>query len=680
MNKPLKVTLIVIGSLMAFIFLVLLLVTLLAGPIAKSYVNGHAEELIGRKAHVEHVGLNLFSGHVAIHDLAIYEENGTDKFAGFDTLDVKVGLMKLLASRVDVKHVTLDGLDVKVLQDGERFNFTSLLDFFASDSAEVEEEQDTTPSSWVIDLHNIRISDGRVYYADLQRDSHWDLNNLNLIVPDFSIGGSEKTDAGLSLALADGGLLKADAAYDSKSNDFKVKLCLEQFSLEQVKPYVADMAHLGTLGGRLNVGADVEGNLDRIMDMEIKATVNLDGVDVRDNNNVQVAALDHLAVEANQIVLSKNLYDIASVEIRGVKAHYELFRDSSDTFSRFLKPSAESSAAAPADTAAAAPASAPADEQPMRLSIGHFLLHETSFTYADHTMPDDFVFPVTKIRLEADNLTLSGNNSAQFFALLPNGGTAMLNWNGNISEWKRHQSLRLNIKNLHLTDLSPYMVAYLGQPFTDGVFSFTSFNTINNSNLNGKNTVDIYKPTVGERRKDVKDAMRLPVKAALYILKDKDDKVMLDVPIAGNIDNPEFNYMKLVWKTLGNLLVKVATSPARALGNAMGLGGSDDLFIAIDSTQIDFTSEQYYQIDKVAEMAKQDESIVLNFDLQTRTAASDSVASSARQRRNGFLMRHLQDIGVKADQVKVTTAEPNASLKAEGYAVTTAVAGFENDQ
>lgn len=674
MKKPLKITLIVLASIVGLVLFILLFVSLFGGSIAKNYVNKHAEELLGRKARVEHVGLNLFSGHVAVNGLAVYEENGTDLFAGFDTLDVSVRLAKLMGKEVYVRHITLSGINVQVLQDGTRFNFTSLIEHFASDSTETEEVKDTTPSDWIINLHNIRINSNRIYYADLQRHSEWGINELNLLVPDFCIGGTDNTDAGLTLALADGGSLSVDAQYNAASNDFDVTLGLANFALSQVKPYVTDIAYIDEIRGRLGVDAKVKGNLSQIMDMVITAQASIDEVDVLDNHQRSVASLGHLGVDLNKLVLSQNLFDVKSVELDGLTARYEMFADSSNTLSRFLKPAPKAEAqpaaekSAPADTAKQQPAEA---AKPMQLHVGHLLLSNINVTYADHTMPDDFVFPVTKLRVEADDLSLSGNNSARIFAALPHGGSAVINWSGNISDWKQNQSLRLNIRNLHLTDLSPYLVASLGQPFTDGIFSFTSCNTIRNSNLDGKNRVDIYKPTVGDRRKDVKGAKKLPLKAALYILKDKDDKVILDVPIAGNIDSPEFNYMKLVWKTLGNLLVKVATSPARALGNLVH-GDSDELFIAVDPAEPDFTSEQFYQIDKVAGMAKVDESIHLNISLQT-LPTQDSVILANHQRRNKLLGIHLAEQGVPASQFTITSAEPSADVKKEGYAVTTEV-------
>lgn len=41
--------------------------------------------------------------------------------------------------------------------------------------------------------------------------------HLNLLVPDFAFGGRERTDADLSVALAEGGTLTANGNYDSES-------------------------------------------------------------------------------------------------------------------------------------------------------------------------------------------------------------------------------------------------------------------------------------------------------------------------------------------------------------------------------------------------------------------------------------------------------------------------------
>ena len=242
----------------------------------------------------------------------------------------------------------------------------------------------------------------------------------------------------------------------------------------------------------------------------------------------------------------------------------------------------------------------------------------------------------------------------------------MVNWKGNIDNWKERQNLFLSIKGLDMKQLSPWTVAYTGQPVEDGVFGLTTRLQITNSQLDNQNKIDIYKARVGSRRKDVEPEMKIPLKTALYILRDKDDKILIDMPIKGNVDSPEFSYMKLVWKTLGNLLVKVATSPVRALGNALGMGSESLDFIVIEPNQRGLTSENYHTLGDLAAVAKSDSLVVITLEQRMPAPKNDTVARGY-EFRNEIVRRYLAEQGVPEGQVIVTTGEPVEEGEQTGY-------------
>ena len=217
--------------------------------------------------------------------------------------------------------------------------------------------------------------------------------------------------------------------------------------------------------------------------------------------------------------------------------------------------------------------------------------------------------------------------------------------------------------------LGPWSVAYTGQPIEDGVFGLTTRLNIRNSQLDNKNKIDIYNARVGSRRKDVDPEVKIPLKTALYILRDKDDKILIDLPISGNVDSPEFSYMKLVWKTLGNLLVKVATSPVRALGNALGMGSDNLDFMAIDPHQRGLTSENYHTLGDLAAIAKSD-SLVLITLVQRMPQPTNDTMARGYEFRNEIVRRYLQEQGVSGSQISVTTGEPVTGDEKTGYSIT----------
>lgn len=655
MNKSLKTILIILSCLVV----IFVIITLLVSPIAKSYINNHGEDLIGRKMNIDKLKVNIYSGSVKICDLKVYEDDKSTEFLSFDTLDVSVKLRKLLAKEVYVRHLTLANLDVNVIQNGDKFNFSSIIDHFASDDTE---EDDTSTSTWKLGFYNIRLAHWKVYYADRKQGSEWNLKDLNIEIPGVYFSGDQATDAGLNLTLADGGELNTQVKYTMETNDFDITLGLKNIALSNIKAYLTDVMNVGELKGNLSADMRAVGNLSKLLDMDISGTASLDGTNITDKGNNTIASCQLIMLKINKISINENFYDIACVEIDNLKSRFDLYK-STNNFSQFFD--VKSSTPAPQEQTSS-PDTTTESSKPMQLRIGQFNLHNTQLTFADHTLPDPFSFDITNINASATNLSLSGDNNLKLTAALPHGGNAVIDWKGSLDDIKRAQNLRLNIKNIQLQDLSPYCVAYLGQPLTDGTFSFTSLNTINHSELKGDNHIDIYKPQVGKRRKDVDSTLHIPLKAALYVLKDKDDKVQLDVPISGNIDNPEFSYMKLVWKTLRNLLVKVATSPARGIANALGISNNNLEFLPFEATQTDFTSEQYYVMEQLAQVTNVDSNIVILMEQQIAASENDTCLLHAEE-RNLAIKRHFANLGVPERQIRISTSTTRS--KKTGYAL-----------
>ena len=702
------------GIVAAVLAGLLLAVALLVSPIAKGYVNKNGEKLVGRKIAVERLGVNIFTGRVKIGDLTLFEEDGETPFVAFDELDTRVRLISLIGKKVNVRHVTLANLEATINQEGKVFNFTSMLDHFKKP----EEEKDTTPSDWVVALYNINLSHWKVHYSDLQRGNSWNLKDLNLEVPGFVIGGEDNTDAGLTIALAEGGTLNTKLKYDPATNDFDMALTIDSVGLANARPYLTDVMHIGTMEGALFADLAAKGNLSSLPATEISGDVKLRNVDLRDESQQPVASFEKLAVQANEINFGTNIIDLGLVEIAGLNSHFDRYAQGSNFGRLFVKKGTAKEEAAPAQEQPNKKADRKADKKAKKsakkeakknaaskaeqadcatiqdtepkadaansgneaqkekqtsakpkldLRMGRVDIHDAQFAYNDLTLKERFSLPLTGITIQAQNMRLQGENAATLKAQMPHGGRMEVDWKGSLSNFKSHQDLTLVIRNLLLADMSPYSVAYLGQPFTDGTFSFTSHNVIQNSNIEGENHIDLYKPEAGARVADADSALNIPLKAALYILKDKNDRVQLDVPVAGNLDNPEFSYMKMVWKTLGNLCVKVATSPARKAASALGFGSSNLEFLPFDPQQTEFTSEQYHVLGQLAAVAHYDTTITFRLTQQLANPDSPEVAALAAARRKKVLQHMMGDLEVSPAQFEVDSIPQRG--KKNGFAI-----------
>ena len=667
MKKGLRILLWVVGIVLALV----IIVSLLAGPIAKGYVNGHGEELTGRKVHVEHVGLNLLTGTVNVRGLDVYEDDGEEIFAGFDTLDVRAHLLQIPFKVINLRHITLSGLHANIIQEGKRFNFASLIEHFSSDdSTEVE---DTTPSGWVMKFYNINIRHASLNYDDMLNHKGIHLPDINLSVPGFVLGGDEGSEGGLNIGFDKGGRLNVDANYDTKESLYHVDVNLEDFSVQNLDSYLADMLRYDDLRGSVNAHITADGNVNDIMKSSIGGTVAVNGVDLTGSKG-PVASFDALTVKVNNINLDDNSFDIGEVRLNGLKATYEQWKEYSNI--SLLMPKKESQGVTlqsgiEEDDDKSAEEAKGKTGKPMQLHVGSLRVEDASVTYNDHTLPDEFHFPVTGLSVSADDLTTAGGNNAQVRATLPGGGHLMVRWRGDIVNWKNYQDLFLTIKGLDMRQISPWAVAYTGYPVEDGTFGLTTRLAVTNSELDNQNKIDIYKAKVGDRRKDISAEVKIPLKAALYILKDKDDKILIEMPVKGNIDNPEFNYMKVVWKTLGNLLVKVATSPARALGSALGINSDELEFMVVAPDQHGLTSEQYHILSDLSAIAQSDPRITITLTLHMPATDDAEAAAKRNEWLNEQVARYVAEQGVPEGRIVVVTGEPFTDKKAKaGYAIT----------
>ncbi len=72
------------------------------------------------------------------------------------------------------------------------------------------------------------------------------------------------------------------------------------------------------------------------------------------------------------------------------------------------------------------------------------------------------------------------------------------------------------------------------------------------------------------------DATKLPVKTAFTVMRDRSGRIVLEVPVEGNLDDPSFRLEQVVYDQFKSLIIRIATSPFALLGLSKG-GGDEDL-------------------------------------------------------------------------------------------------------
>ncbi len=645
MKKALTIIAIIIAVLVLLVFAALKI----APGYAKDYVVAHSEELIGRKVAIESISLNPLTFTVSIDKFALLEQDGTTPFVAFDKFRINVDPLQMVSKTASVSEIYLKGLYVHVTQNGDQFNFSDILDFLAkadstADTASVQSEPADTAAADTsgainaaeiaaglpvnISIKNIVFEKGNIIYEDKKVGSKIHLQDFSLGIPAVYLS-NKSTDVGVSFKFADGGDLSVKVNANMATNDFHVEIGLEQFALACGKPYLNDFINYKDFSGSLSTHIIVDGNINDVLASNVKGTVSLDSIVLTETSDKTIG-VHHVGVGIGRANLNENSFLIDSVIVDGAFAHLDLYKGGKTNIDVLLNPkkSTEQPAdsTAPKDTTTTVSTAENAEKtepaapaKKLKANITKLLVKNTQVSANDQTIIKPFNYTVSGITVSGSNINLETPFSANVSATFPGGGSLSVKYKGSLADMGTMDAY-ISVKNLALKNFSNYSLHYTGYPISAGTMAFASENRIENFNLDSKNTIDIYNIDVADKDPNVEPEFTVPMKVGLYILKDKNDKIQFDVPVKGNLNDPEFSVVKIIWKTVMNLIVKVALSPIKIVGNvaaagagAVGLDLGKDDEIVLDATSATFASEQYAKATKIVEALAKDPKLSLTF-------------------------------------------------------------------
>jgi uncharacterized protein involved in outer membrane biogenesis len=155
-----------------------------------------------------------------------------------------------------------------------------------------------------------------------------------------------------------------------------------------------------------------------------------------------------------------------------------------------------------------------------------------------------------------------------------------------------YTDLGMRFSNIALSIFNPYSGKFAGYSITEGKLTTELDYKIDGRRLDARHHLVIDQLEFGDKT-DSKDAVSLPVKLAVALLKDRNGVIDLDLPVDGSLDDPEFHLGPAVRKVLCDLIVKVATAPFALIGSLFG-GGPEMQFVdfrpgdaALDAATVD---------------------------------------------------------------------------------------------
>jgi Domain of Unknown Function (DUF748) len=536
--------------------------------------------------------LRLSEGALAIRKLVLRLRGAAEPSVELPELDVAGVQVDLLEQVATVDSVSLRGATVRMRRASDgRIDLVRLASAGGGNApahapASQRPAKPGKPFRWTI--HKVQLAEAHLLFDDQLPERPV---KLVLAPVDVTVGNLSSDHVSVStLVFSAGwngkGQLKVDGTFSMwrPSADVNVHVhALDLPSLEGYLPLYGELdARLGD--GRLSI--DGHARVDVEPDpptYSFEGDVSVDGFALLDSKRGQeLLRWKSLQVLGIRVTSQPQAFAARSVRWLAPRVKVQIAEDGSSNLRRILRaaPVAAKGAAppvAPPATSTPPAARTPAQPQPA-LAVATFQIVGGEGGLVDRSVQPVAIFGVSELEVRIRGLSNDLAARAQVDIQGIVGGGA-LKMTGTLSPRFKNDATDLTItsKGIDLTPLAPYFGKYVGYGLDKGKLDLDLGYKVAARHLEAKNVVRVDQLTLGEETHSA-DATKLPVKLGLAVLQDRDGIIELDVPVEGNVDDPDFRLGKLIWHAVGNIFTKIVTAPFAALGAIFG-GPSEKLDI-----------------------------------------------------------------------------------------------------
>jgi hypothetical protein len=349
---------------------------------------------------------------------------------------------------------------------------------------------------------------------------------------------------------------------------------LEGLRLDQFQAYVARYAPLDLQAGILSTSGSA-----RLAPKDEAGKITFNGeLGVQSLNLYETVTegpllgWGDLNVSGIQAILSPTSLDVEEVDISNAGLEIAVAEDGTINLLEFFKALGE---ARESEAGAAAEGEAAGDTGMPPIHVARLQLHDCYGRYTDATTVEPFERKIESVNGTISNIATESAAGADLAidAAVDSGGMARVEGELDLFDYQRLTDVAVDVHDVPLPPMSPLSIKMIGFPIDSGSSSFDLDYQIHDSQLVSTNHVEIADLQLGEKVEGQGD-INLPVKLGVSLLKDSNGVITLDVPIEGDLDNPDFVMTSAVAAAAKDLVGEVAKAPFRVLGR-LG-GGSDD--------------------------------------------------------------------------------------------------------
>lgn len=594
-------------GLLAVAVIVFLVLSLAPGVVKRVAVK-KSKELIGRQISLEKLKINYFSSTIRLIDFKLFEADEKELFVSFDTLLVNLAPLRLIKKEKVIEQLYLKGLTTHIIQHDSIYNFTDLLEFHQSgpDTAVNEPAPDTAVSDPVhYILSDLEMNEAVFTYTDASIDKTITMRDMSFYIPHIAWNQEDKSEAGFKFNFHREGYFQSSLNVDPVEGIFDANIIISRLYLDAFSDFLKKSVQLDSIGGVINSNINIEGDLDEVEKSIVSGSVELLDFKLTDLNRDKLVGLNKMNLSLDEIDVDNQRFMLDSLTLTQPYIHFELY-DSTNNFFDFLgyHPPPEDSIVEESDSEKDSLITV--DTSPVSYALNSFVIENGMIDYTDHRTTEPFNYHLSEVRMSVDSMTSQAEWIDTYSQMLLNNRGRLNAQLGLNPQDPMNMKLDIAISEFLLSDLNIYSKHYVGSSILTGEMYYTSKTKILDGQLTSENNLIMKSVEVGEKEGGLHD---LPLKLAIFLLKDRQGDVDLDVPVRGDLKDPKVSVGKIVWNTFRNLIIRTASAPYDLLADMLDVDPKEIKAIEFAYADTSLTDKRRNQLDLLLSLEEKKEGL-----------------------------------------------------------------------
>jgi uncharacterized protein involved in outer membrane biogenesis len=586
-------------------------------------------------------GLSIGQLNADFNALSMKSPLFSQPIASIAKVSLQDGHVSLNESLVEFSTLAISGLDTQVSHDANKsLNWQAVLEPLPENKTVSKATNSANDhSKWKFELANVHLDKSNIHIEDnlARAPMILDVQNGEIDLRNLSLDLAKPLPVMAKLPIKQGGQLEVTGKLTPAPFKSDLQLKLQSLSLKPFSPYLNQTTLLKLDDGAVSVNGKVMLKADQVFDAQFTGGFSVDKLTLSEEAD-KTPFLSWQKVSSNslQFALAKRHLHMDDLSIQQANGKFIVFEDKSLNVKKILRDQTAENVTTPNAQAEVKPATqAQQNADAFQVDIDRVSINNAQLEFADLSLTPQFGTHINSLSGVINGLSSQPNATAQveLDGKVDEYGSAKIRGSLQPFHATDFTDLKLAFHNIEMNRLTPYSGKFAGRKVDSGKLTVDLEYKIKQRQLTGENKFVINQIKLGERV-DSQDAPNLPLDLAIALLEDSDGVIDLDLPISGNLDDPQFSYGKIIWKAFVNVISKIATAPFRALGKLFGAGSDKLDAILFEPGKAVLAPEEQEKLKNIAGGLEKRPSLILGVSPTVDMIADTAVLQELKTRQD----------------------------------------------